>query len=376
MRLAVESSVAPEPVERAVVPAGPKAVVAANGLATAPAGAPPLVQAIIAAGNRIATKPYKYGGGHGKWADSGYDCSGSVSFALHGAGLLDEALDSTGFMSWGDAGPGQWVTIYAKGSHTYMVVAGLRFDTSGRARAGIALAGGHALERAATRSVTPKVSKPRAGKGRRRVRGGRARVQLVSMAARPRCFWRLVIASSALLAGCGEAPGPDYSLETPPREVQEPLQTPAPRAPERHREPRPSQRQAEHLRPVLAGWAAAGRRGDPDRAARYFAVPAIVAQSMTVELRTREQVRRFNDELPCGARLLEVQHDGRYIVGTFRLTERAGRTCAAAGQLTRVAFVIRARHFTEWRQVPDQRGAAPGPAQPEAALPAGGVNPT
>jgi hypothetical protein len=134
LRLAVESSVAPEPVER--VPAGPKAVVGDDGLATAPAGAPPLVQAIIAAGNKIATKPYKYGGGHGKWEDSGYDCSGSMSYAFHGAGMLDEALDSTGFMSWGEAGKGEWVTIYAKGSHAYMVVAGLRFDTSGRANQG------------------------------------------------------------------------------------------------------------------------------------------------------------------------------------------------------------------------------------------------
>ena len=102
----------------------------------APADAPPLVKAIIDAGNRIATKPYKYGGGHGKWEDSGYDCSGSMSYALHGAGMLDEALDSTGFMSWGEPGKGTWVTIYAKGSHAYMVVAGLRFDTSGRADQG------------------------------------------------------------------------------------------------------------------------------------------------------------------------------------------------------------------------------------------------
>ena len=133
-----------------------------DGLATAPADAPPQVQAIIAAGNEIATKPYKYGGGHGKWEDSGYDCSGSLSYAFHGAGMLDEALDSTGFMSWGEAGKGQWVTIYAKGSHAYMVVAGLRFDTSGRPRR--ARAGRRTCARArATPSVTPKVSKPRAG---------------------------------------------------------------------------------------------------------------------------------------------------------------------------------------------------------------------
>ena len=82
--------------------------------------------------NRIIDKPYKYGGGHGKWNDSGYDCSGSVSYALHGAGLLDKPLASGDFESWGDAGPGQWVTIYTKASHAYMVVAGIRFDTSGR----------------------------------------------------------------------------------------------------------------------------------------------------------------------------------------------------------------------------------------------------
>jgi cell wall-associated NlpC family hydrolase len=104
----------------------------ASGLAVAPASAPPEVQAIIAAGNAIATKPYKYGGGHGRWIDSGYDCSGSMSYALHGAGLLDTALDSSGFMSWGERGPGTWVTTYSNPSHGYMVVAGLRFDTSAR----------------------------------------------------------------------------------------------------------------------------------------------------------------------------------------------------------------------------------------------------
>jgi cell wall-associated NlpC family hydrolase len=113
-------------------PAGEEAHIDENGLAVAPASAPPEVQAIIAAGNEIATKPYKYGGGHGKWNDTGYDCSGSISYALHGAGLLDTALDSSGFMSWGEAGRGEWVTIYAHGGHAYMVVAGLRFDTSAR----------------------------------------------------------------------------------------------------------------------------------------------------------------------------------------------------------------------------------------------------
>jgi peptidoglycan hydrolase-like protein with peptidoglycan-binding domain len=113
---------------------GDIAQIGPDGLAIAPASAPDPVKAIIAAGNQIASKPYKYGGGHGKWNDSGYDCSGSVSFALHGAGLLDSPLPSGDFESWGDSGPGQWVTVYAKASHAYMVVAGIRFDTSGRTK--------------------------------------------------------------------------------------------------------------------------------------------------------------------------------------------------------------------------------------------------
>ena len=125
----------PEPKPLALGP-GMVATVGEDGLATAPALAPPVVQAVIAAGNKIATTPYIYGGGHGKWEDAGYDCSGSVSYALHGAGLLEQSMASGGFMNWGDPGPGQWITVYANPGHMYMVVAGLRFDTSGRARAG------------------------------------------------------------------------------------------------------------------------------------------------------------------------------------------------------------------------------------------------
>jgi peptidoglycan hydrolase-like protein with peptidoglycan-binding domain len=113
---------------------GMVATVGSDGLATAPAIAPPIVQQVIAAGNAIASKPYIYGGGHGRWEDAGYDCSGSVSYALHGGGLLETAMPSGSFTSWGDPGPGQWITIYANGGHMYMVVAGLRFDTSGRSK--------------------------------------------------------------------------------------------------------------------------------------------------------------------------------------------------------------------------------------------------
>ena len=121
---------------RAVQATNETAGLNSDGTATAPAGAPPEVAAIIDAGNRIATKPYHYGGGHGKWEDSGYDCSGSVSYALHGANLLDKPLASGDLESWGQSGPGQWVTVYANGGHAFMVVAGLRFDTSGRSGTG------------------------------------------------------------------------------------------------------------------------------------------------------------------------------------------------------------------------------------------------
>jgi hypothetical protein len=89
------------------------------------------VAQVVAAGNEIATKPYKWGGGHGAWKDSGYDCSGSISFALAGAGLLESPLTSGAFMHWGKPGRGRWITILANGGHAFMVVAGLRFDTSG-----------------------------------------------------------------------------------------------------------------------------------------------------------------------------------------------------------------------------------------------------
>jgi peptidoglycan hydrolase-like protein with peptidoglycan-binding domain len=95
-----------------------------------------IVRRVVRAGNRIATTPYKYGGGHASFRDSGYDCSGSVSFALHGAGLLAAPLTSGGFMSYGAPGRGRWITIYAAPGHVYMVVRGRRYDTTGRAQTG------------------------------------------------------------------------------------------------------------------------------------------------------------------------------------------------------------------------------------------------
>jgi membrane-bound lytic murein transglycosylase B len=112
---------------------GAEAVIQPNGLAAAPASAPPAVKAAIAAANSIATTPYVWGGGHASFYSYGYDCSGAVSFALYGAGLLDTPLTSGSLESYGEPGPGKWITIYANATHTYMVIAGLRWDTVGDA---------------------------------------------------------------------------------------------------------------------------------------------------------------------------------------------------------------------------------------------------
>jgi membrane-bound lytic murein transglycosylase B len=112
---------------------GAEAVLQPNGLAAAPAAAPPAVKAAIAAANSIATTPYVWGGGHASFYSYGYDCSGAVSFALYGAGLLDTPLTSGSLESYGEPGPGKWITIYANATHTYVVIAGLRWDTVGDA---------------------------------------------------------------------------------------------------------------------------------------------------------------------------------------------------------------------------------------------------
>ena len=114
---------------------GAKARLLPNGAAAAPTGAPVQVQQMIAAANQIVGRPYQYGGGHDEdWGagDRGYDCSGTVSFALHGAGdaVLDSPLDSSSFMKWGEAGTGDWVTVYTNPGHAFVIIAGLRLDTS------------------------------------------------------------------------------------------------------------------------------------------------------------------------------------------------------------------------------------------------------
>jgi peptidoglycan hydrolase-like protein with peptidoglycan-binding domain len=107
-----------------------------GGRAVPPASAPAAVKAAIAAANQIATRPYVYGGGHGSFISSGYDCSGSVSYALHGGNLLRVTEDSGTLESYGSAGPGRWITIYANAGHAYMIIAGLRFDTSAQSSTG------------------------------------------------------------------------------------------------------------------------------------------------------------------------------------------------------------------------------------------------
>jgi cell wall-associated NlpC family hydrolase len=114
-----------------------RAAIDGSGLAMVPATAPRKLVALMHAANDVARKPYVYGGGHGRnpseiWADSAYDCSGSVSYALAAAGYLEGPETSGTLMGFGKPGPGKWVTIYANAGHAFMVVAGLRFDTSGR----------------------------------------------------------------------------------------------------------------------------------------------------------------------------------------------------------------------------------------------------
>jgi len=118
-------------IEPSAAPPGGATASLVDGQAIAPANAPLAVKSAIEAANRIVGRPYVWGGGHGSFEASGYDCSGAVSYLLHGGGWLSSPLDSTGLTTWGSPGPGSWITVYANSGHTYAVVAGLRWDTSG-----------------------------------------------------------------------------------------------------------------------------------------------------------------------------------------------------------------------------------------------------
>jgi cell wall-associated NlpC family hydrolase len=113
-----------------------QATLTPDGLAIAPVAAPPAVQAIITAGNEIARLPYRYGGGHLTYEDTAYDCSGSISFVFAAAHLLNSTVVSGQLMNWGKPGPGKWITVFANAGHTFMYVAGLRFDTVALAETG------------------------------------------------------------------------------------------------------------------------------------------------------------------------------------------------------------------------------------------------
>ncbi len=122
-----------------------QATLTPDGLAIPPIDAPPAVQEVIQAGNEIAHLPYRYGGGHLTYEDTAYDCSGSISFVFDAAHLLQGSVASGNLMGWGDPGPGKWITIFANAGHTFMYVAGLRFDTVALAETG---------DRWSTRSAT------------------------------------------------------------------------------------------------------------------------------------------------------------------------------------------------------------------------------
>jgi cell wall-associated NlpC family hydrolase len=126
------ASTSPQPEEETLEPTGPagKATLV-DGRAIPPANAPAAVKQVIYAANKIHTKPYVWGGGHGRWWDRGYDCSGAVSFALHGGSLISTPMPSGSLEHWGNAGKGRWITVYANAGHAYAVIAGLRWDTAG-----------------------------------------------------------------------------------------------------------------------------------------------------------------------------------------------------------------------------------------------------
>jgi len=165
----------------------------------------------------------------------------------------------------------------------------------------------------------------------------------------------LLAVLAALASGCG-GDEDRYFLRTPPERVgARPIATPTPEPP-----PRPRAAAARDRRLVVA-WADAVRRGDERRAARYFAIPALIDQGQTFRLTTRVQIQAFNEALPCGARVLAVGRDGRYVVATFRLVPRPGHECGTGtGERVRVAFLIRNGKFREFRQLPPEE-ATPTP---------------
>jgi hypothetical protein len=172
------------------------------------------------------------------------------------------------------------------------------------------------------------------------------------------------------LTACGGDPDDRFALRTPPdRASAKPL--PGAREGVRAAVHEPTRAEAERQRPVIEGWARALRRGDARAAARYFALPVVIAQGTSARMTERSELVAFNAGLPCGVRLLRVRPTGRFVVATFRLTRRPDNVCDAPGQTLRVAFIIRGGRFREWRRLADAPGSErelldPGDSSPPA----------
>lgn len=182
----------------------------------------------------------------------------------------------------------------------------------------------------------------------------------------------LLILLGALVAGCGSGGGGlDYELRTPPPYVGG--VSVAPKG-QQLVDRRMSKRDADRYKPVIAGWADAVRRGAADTAAGFFDLPAVVYQPghTPLQVNTPQIAAAFNASLPCGAKLIGTNPDGRYVVGTFVLVTIGRTRCAAEGDLARVGFVFgdkrHPRQFTEWWQVPDKADARTGPPKRPTAL--------
>lgn len=182
----------------------------------------------------------------------------------------------------------------------------------------------------------------------------------------------LLVLTALLAAGCGDDDGLDYGIQTPPRYIGGTAIAPkGQQAVDR----KMTQADALRYKPVIADWADAVRRGDLDTAAGFFDLPAIVyqpTQPAALEVNTPQIAAAFNASLPCGAKLLGTNPDGRYVVGTFLLVGNGATKCAGEGEVARVGFVFgdkrHPRQFTEWWQIPPKRDAKTGPAKRPTAL--------
>jgi hypothetical protein len=184
----------------------------------------------------------------------------------------------------------------------------------------------------------------------------------------------IALLAAAALAGCGsDDSGLNYDLRTPPPYVGAvPVAPPGQKAVDR----KMTSRDAQRYRPVIADWAAAVRRGNATKAAGFFDLPAIVYQPGhdALQVNTPQIAEAFNASLPCGAKLLGTNPDGRYVVATFVLVKSQAAPCTGAGELARVGFVFgdtrHPRQFTEWWQVPDKPDSRTGPEKRPTVPPA------